>query len=601
MAKPRSSVDAAGNGSGAVDAEAKLNYFQKLWRYRHYLVIEPFFFFYFMASVFNAVAMQNFPLDKACRVNLGYNKLVCDTMLDKSELGIECDDFDFENTTQGATPDLADQVIGATGFNYTVCKAELEAQILAADVSGKRAPMAAIFPLIVLLFAGGWADRYNKRKPCMIMPIIGEALSFTCQIISSIFFESLPMEFGAYCEAIVPALFGGLTFCLMAIYSYITIATPEEDRVFRFGIFAMFVTGVPFIGQPISGVLFTTLGYTWSFASAIAFQLIAIFYIIFFIKEVKTTPTTSTTANEPPPLPTTLPPKQQGADNMAYETTNLEELQGNKNVNFQLTPQMEPKVEVVPPKRSALKELFDPTLVLDCIRFPLIKRPNNGRMLLILLLCAYFLTVGPTSGENDYWYRFTLKKLAWNGNDFSIYLTLSSGAALVGTFIGTAILSKLLKVSDSMIGMLSALSIVCSRVLFAFSSSTSSFYVAGVVDMFVSLRVIAIKTIGSSIVAGDELSKMYSIFGISEPIAQFIFPPVFSEIYKSTVDSFPGAIWLFGEIFYIPNVLVFVVCYFLLRRRKANEEKSVVEMEQNGGESGGNRANVVPDSEITSL
>jgi len=75
------------------------------------------------------------------------------------------------------------------------------------------------------------------------------------------------MEFGAYCEAIVPALFGGLTFCLMAIYSYITIATPEEDRVFRFGIFAMFVTGVPFIGQPISGVLFTTLGYTCEFKS----------------------------------------------------------------------------------------------------------------------------------------------------------------------------------------------------------------------------------------------------------------------------------------------------------------------------------------------
>lgn len=94
---------------------------------------------------------------------------------------------------------------------------------------------------------------------------------------------------------------------------------------------------------------------------------------------MKTTPTTSTTANEPPPLPTSLPPKQQGADNMAYETTNLDELQGNKNVNFQLTPQMEPKVEVVPPKRSLLKELFDPTLVLDCIRFPLVKRPNNGR------------------------------------------------------------------------------------------------------------------------------------------------------------------------------------------------------------------------------
>ncbi|KAH8375809.1 solute carrier family 46 member 3 [Drosophila serrata] len=610
MAKPRSSADASAAGAGA-DAEPKLNYFQKLWRYRHYLVIEPFFFFYFMASIFNAVAMQNFPLEKACRVNFGYNKLVCDTMLDKSELGIECDDFDFANTTLGATPDLAGLVVASPGFNYTVCKAELEAQILASDVSGKRAPMAAIFPLIVLLFAGGWADRYNKRKPCMIMPIVGEALGFTCQIISSIFFDSLPMEFGAYCEAIVPALFGGLTFCLMAIYSYITIATPEEDRVFRFGIFAMFVTGVPFIGQPISGLLFTTLGYTWSFATAILFQIIAILYIIFFVKEVKTTPQTTATAtngtqaNEPPPLPTTLPPKQ-GAENMAYETTNVDELQGNKNVNFQLTPHMvEPKVEAVPPRKSLFKELFDPTLVIDCIKFPLVKRPNNGRMLLILLLCAYFLTVGPVSGENDYWYRFTLKKLSWNGNDFSIYLTLSSGAALVGTFIGTAILSKLLKVSDSMIGMLSALSIVCSRVLFAFASTTASFYVAGVVDMFVSLRVIAIKTVGSSIVAGDELSKMYSIFGISEPIAQFIFPPIFSEIYKSTVDTFPGAIWLFGEVFYIPNVLVFVVCYFLLRRRKATGEKNAVELEQNAvnganGSNGANRTNV-PDSEITSL
>ncbi|XP_022219134.2 LOW QUALITY PROTEIN: uncharacterized protein LOC111071865 [Drosophila obscura] len=599
MAKPRSSGDSAAAAAASSPAveERKLNYFQKLWQYRKYLVIEPFFFFYFMASVFNSVAMQNFPLDKACRVNLGYNKIVCDTMLDKSELGIECDDFSFENTTAGATADLIGLAIGAPGFNYTVCKAELEAQILAADVSGKRAPIAAIFPLIVLLFAGGWADRYNKRKPCMILPIIGEALSFGCQFVSAIFFDSLPMEFGAYCEAIVPALFGGLTFCLMAIYSYITIATPEEDRVFRFGIFAMFVTGVPFIGQPISGLLFQTLGYTLSFASAIAFQIIAILYIIFFIKEIKITPKSAaangSTPNEPPPLPTTLPPKQ-GTDNMAYETTNLDEQhqQVNKNVNFQLTPQMEPKVEVVPPRRSFLKELFDPTLVVDCLKFPLIKRPNNGRLLLVLLLWAYFLTVGPTSGENDYWYRFTLKKLSWNGNDFSIYLTLSSGAALVGTFIGTAILSKLLKVSDSMIGMLSAVSIVCSRVLFAFASNTSSFYVAGVVDMFVSLRVIAIKTIGSSIVDGDELSKMYSIFGISEPIAQFIFPPIFSEIYKRTVDSFPGAIFLFGEIFYIPNVLVFVLCYFILRRRKADQAKNSVELERNGAN---------PDSEITSL
>ncbi|ALC45482.1 CG31321 [Drosophila busckii] len=573
--------------------EPQLNYFQKIIAYRKYLVIEPFFFFYFMASVFNQVAMANFPLEKACRVNLGYNKEVCMTMLDKSELGIECDDFSFENTTQGATADQFGLGISSPGFNYTVCKAEVEAQILSADVSGKRAPIAAIFPLIVLLFAGGWSDRYNKRKPCMILPIVGEGLSFTCLFISAIFFEQLPMEFGMYLEVIVPSLCGGLTFCLMAIYSYMTISTPEKDRVFRFGIFAMFVTGAPFLGA-VSGVLFKTLGYTLSFAMAIAFQIIAVLYIIFFIKEIKPESTTSST--EANGNNTQL--ASHAADNMAYETTTLDELPVNKNVNFQLTPQLEPpKFEPppVPKKRSLLKELFDPTLVLDCIRFPLVKRENNGRMLLILLLLAYFLTLGPASGENDYWYRFTLKKLNWNGNDYSIFSTISGGAALVGTFIGTAILSKMFNCPDSIIGVLSALCIVCSRVLYSLANTTTSFYLASVVDMFVSLRVIAIKTIGSSIVAGDELSKMYSIFGISEPIGQFIFPPIYSEIYKSTVDNFPGAFFLFGEIFYVPNVLVFILCFFLMRRRL--NKQNAVELAQKNETNG--QTNL--GTEITSL
>ncbi|XP_068157503.1 probable peptidoglycan muropeptide transporter SLC46 isoform X2 [Drosophila tropicalis] len=574
MAKSRSSEGAAAAAQQQQE-EPKLNYFQKLWRYRKYMVIEPFFFFYFMASVFNSVAMANFPLAKACRVNLGYNQIVCDTMLDKSELGIDCDEMTFENTTTGASLDQANIMISSPGFNYTVCKAESEAQFLAADVSGKRAPIAAIFPLLVLLFAGGWADRYNKRKPCMIVPIVGEALGFLCE------YHPPFRKIGIICQ------------CNTSLVCYITIATPEEDRIFRFGIFAMFVTGVPFLGQPISGQLFTYLGYPLSFASAFVFQIIAITYIIFYIHEIK--PKT-----EAPALPTSQPPSQsQGADNMAYETTNVDDQvqqQGNKNVNFQLNAQMEaPKVEVTPPKRSFFAELFDLTLVMELIKFPWIKRPNKGRLLLILLIFAYFLTVGPASGENDYWYRFVLKKLNWNGDKFSIYLTLSSGSALVGTFIGTAILSKLLKFADSTIGLLSAIAIVCSRVLFAFSTDTASFYAGGVVEMFVSLRVIAIKTIGSSIVAGDELSKMYAIFGISEPIGQFIFPIFYSEIYKSTVDTFPGAFFLFSEIFYLPNVLVFITCYIVLRRIKSKETS--LEMGQNGNSNG----HTNPDNEITSL
>lgn len=206
-----------------------------------------------------------------------------------------------------------------------------------------------------------------------------------------------------------------------------------------------------------------------SFASAVVFQIIAILYIIFFIKEIKPEPKKSEETLD-------NPLEGHAADNMAYERTNLDELPVNKNVNFQLTPQLEPPKVEPPPvpvvRRSLLKELFDPTLVMECIRFPLIKRKNKGRLLLILLILAFFLTVGPGAAENDYWYRFTLKKLNWNGNDFSIFSTISGLAAVLGTFIGTAILSKMLKISDPSIGILSALAIVCSRLLYVRESGT---------------------------------------------------------------------------------------------------------------------------------
>lgn len=121
--------------------EPKLNYFQKIWRYRKYLVVEPFFFFYAAATYLNTIALRNFPLEKACRINLGYNVDTCLAMLDKDDFNITCpDDLTFSSAV-GATPEQKIMDINSIGFDFTVCKAEVESQILLADVSGKRAPI----------------------------------------------------------------------------------------------------------------------------------------------------------------------------------------------------------------------------------------------------------------------------------------------------------------------------------------------------------------------------------------------------------------------------------------------------------------------------
>uniref|UniRef100_A0A1A9ZK18 Major facilitator superfamily (MFS) profile domain-containing protein n=1 Tax=Glossina pallidipes TaxID=7398 RepID=A0A1A9ZK18_GLOPL len=549
------------------DKAEKLNYFQKVWRFRRYLIIEPYFFFYVMASVFNAIAIVSFPLDKACQVNLSYAKQVCAATLDKSYYNVDCDAFDFKDTTDfTATIEERNLTSLSIGFNYTVCKAEKGAQKLAANVSGKRAPIAAIFPLIILLFAGGWADRYNKRKACMVMPLIGESLMFLCLLVSAIFFDKITMEFGAYTEAIVPAMFGGQTLSLMAIDSYMSISTPAEDRIFRFGIFGMFSTAIIFIGQPISGLLFQYLGYvsklpfpsyphnvvsltikflsfTVSFAMGLGFNIVALLYVIFVIKDLQSA---SKSQEVKGPASATVT-GQEGIDNMAYEITNEDNVEKAKAKAIQNEANPNEPLKSI----SCLKDFFDPTLVLDYIRFPLIKRPNNGRMILLLLILAYICIFGPVYGELDFWNRFTFLQLNWNGNDYSIYSTFSSALALVGTFIGTTIFSKVFKFSDALLGIISALTTAISRLLF--------------------------------------VSKMFSLFGICQPIVQIIFTPIYSQIYESTVNTFPGAIFLVSEIFAISNIVVFIFCYIVVKVQKQNDRSASTTITNNG------------DCEITSL
>ncbi|KAL9883338.1 solute carrier family 46 member 2 isoform 1-T1 [Glossina fuscipes fuscipes] len=555
------------NNSNNSDKAGKLNYIQKVWRFRRYLIIEPYFFFYVMASVFNAIAIVSFPLDKACRVNLFHAKDVCAATLDKSHYNVSCGNaFDFKDINDfTATIEERNFTSLSIGFNYTVCKAEKGAQKLAANISGKRAPIAAIFPLIILLFAGGWADRYNKRKACMLMPLIGESLMFLCLLVSAMFFDKIPMEFGAYTEAIVPAMFGGQTLSLMAIDSYMSISTPAEDRIFRFGIFGMFSTAIIFIGQPISGLLFQYLGYVISFAMGLGFNIVALLYVIFVIKDLKSA-NKSQEEKESAPAAVT---GQEGIDNTAYEITNPDNVDKAKAIQNEVKPNEKHLKGIY-----WLKNFFDPTLVLDYIRFPCIKRPNNGRMVLLLLILAYICIIGPVYGELDFWNRFAFLQLNWNGNDYSIYSTFNSALALVGTFIGTTIFSKVFKFSDALLGIISALTTAISRLLFAFSRNTITFYAGGVADMFVSLRAIAIKTIGSAIVHEGELSKMFSLLAICQPIVQIIFTPIYSHIYESTVNTFPGTIFLVSEIFAITNIVVFIFCYIVVKLRKQNDQSA---------------------------
>lgn len=83
-------------------------------------------------------------------------------------------------------------------------------------------------------------------------------------------------------------------------------------------------------------------------------------------------------------------------------------------------------------KKNFFVEFFDPTLALACIAVFTKDRKNRGRLILFLLIGAYFIGIAPAFGEGDYIYLFARKKLNWEGVKFSHFITYNTFAVLVG-------------------------------------------------------------------------------------------------------------------------------------------------------------------------
>lgn len=99
------------------------------------------------------------------------------------------------------------------------------------------------------------------------------------------------------------------------------------------------------------------------------------------------------------------------------------------------------------------------------------------------------------------------------------------------------------------------------------------FYVGTTIDVFVSTKAIAIKSIISKTIPANELGKIFSVLGIIESVVAFIFPSLYSFVYLHTVESFIGAFYFLSEFFFALTLIMFVIIYILMKGTKVDEPK----------------------------
>ncbi|KAH8419959.1 hypothetical protein KR009_004327 [Drosophila setifemur] len=471
----------AGNG-GQTTTPVKRTWREKIRLVANNITVEPILAAYIMPSVLSNLATQNLNLEKACRVNMAYGDEVCDAL------------------TRRQTA------------NYTL--EEETVQQMVARMAAWKTVIQSLFPCLLILFWGSWSDRHRRRKPCILIPVVGEFLGVV-GLMLCVYFEKAPMEAAALTEAIFPSLSGGWFTMLMGVFSYIADITTEEERTLRIGILNVcFSVGVP-IGMAFSGVLLKQIGFYGVFSISAAFYVIAFVYGFFFLEE-----------------PVARPEKS-------------------------------------PEQRSLLADFFDKEHVVQTFRVAFKKGENDRRKRVILLMIVVMVIIGPLHGEMAVSYLFTRFRFNWSEVEFSFFSTYAMFTGLIGVIFCVGVLSHKLEIDDALVGVLSSTSKILSSFVYAFATLPWHMYLGGLVEIFNGTAFIAMRSIATKLVSKDELGKVNSLFGVAEALMPMVFAPMYTTLYAATLRVLPGAFFLLGGGLTTFSVVIFLWMYrFQVHQRR---------------------------------
>ncbi|XP_032684200.1 solute carrier family 46 member 3-like [Odontomachus brunneus] len=470
------------------------------------ITVEPMVACYVIPSVLSSLAVQNLILEKACRVNLAYPDEVCSALSARNTTGYEAE--------------------------------ETAVQQLVARMQTWKTPLQSALPTILILFMGAWSDRTGLRKPCMLLPIIGEFFSSVTLICCTYWFYELPME-AVVLEALWPALAGGWSTMFMGIFSYIADITSVESRTLRIGAANVFLSfGVP-IGMALSGILYTKLGFYGVFSITSVCYILSFVYGLVVIKE---------------------PPRVLA-----------------ERARKKALPSKPKRISVC----AFVMDFFSLRHIEETFRVAFKKGANNRQKRAIVLMVIVMVVIGPLYGEMAVLYLYMRYRYNWNEVKFSMFSTFGMVTNLIGTAVSVGIFSHILKIDDAIVGIMSCMSKILASFVYAFAVTDWMAYVAAIVEIVNGTSIIAMRSIASKLVPTDELGKVNSLFGVCESLMPLIYGPMYSAIYAATMNTFPGTFFIAGGCMTMPAVFAFLWLYTEHRKDRLLREQKDLEATTN--------------------
>lgn len=213
------------------------------------LTIEPLIFLYSFGLCITAGAQitTNLLIWKFCRLELNHPDDVCDNLASANHTDVEVDVQTHVNNFL-----MKSQWIGSAPIIFFSC------------------------------ISGALSDEFG-RKPLIFFPLLGLVVSFVLNIVNCVFINDLPVEF-FYLDNVY-AFFGGYAVLYLGTYTFMTNITDAEERAQRLARLDAFEVFGYVTGTLLSPVVLKSLGYNGNYGISAGILVVAIIYLLLFVKE----------------------------------------------------------------------------------------------------------------------------------------------------------------------------------------------------------------------------------------------------------------------------------------------------------------------------
>ena len=172
-------------------------------------------------------------------------------------------------------------------------------------------------------------------------------------------------------------------------------------------------------------------------------------------------------------------------------------------------------------------------------------------------------------------YYLTRLKFGWDEQDFTVWVAISSMSSSFATLCVMPLLSYKLRLHDATIGIIGSVFGVASNLVRTFAQVSWLFYLSSAVGLIAQAPAIVIRSYISKVVPADELGSVFSMVASLEACVPLVTSPLFTYVYKQTIDTFPSAILFISAALYLLITINLSIVFTLVRLARPDIQQNI--------------------------